>query len=150
NDAAFDGRALNSYLGAQGNETLSVVFREASPNSIFFNASVNAMSAYPDTFGISSILAEDLDFRDQPLAKHVERAQLIGTKYLVIFTYWMKDHIADQIGVKEVFNSGDWTIFELIGGSPPPVRALKFKPALVVSGFSLKQRRENEWSEPPK
>jgi hypothetical protein len=142
---AFDGRALNSYLGAQGNETLSVVFREASPNSIFFNAAVNAVSAYPDSFGISSVLSEDLDFRDQPLAKHLERARLLGTKYLVIFTYWMKNHIAAEKGVKEVFNSGDWTMFELAGERLPRARALQFKPALVVSDFSLKQRRENEY-----
>lgn len=145
NEAAFDGRALNSYLGAQGNETLGVVFREASPNSIFFNAAVNALSAYPDTFGISSVLAEDLDFRDQPLAKHLGRARLLGTKYLVMFTYWMKNHISDEKGVKEVFNSGDWTVFELTDERLPRVRALPFKPALVVSGFSLKQRRRNEY-----
>lgn len=145
NEAAFDGRALNSYLGAQGNETLSVVFREASPNSIFFNAAVNALSAYPDTFGISSVLAEDLDFRDQPLAKHLERARLLGTKYLVIFTSWMKQHLAEEKGVKPVFKSGDWTVFELTEERLARVRALQFKPALVLSNFSLKQRRQNEY-----
>lgn len=112
-EAAFEGRALNSYLGAQGNETVSVVFREASPNSIFFNAVANTLSAYPDNFGISSVLAEDLDFQNQPLAKHLERACLIGTRYLVIFTPWMKMHLAEENGIKRRFESGDWTIFEL-------------------------------------
>ena len=144
-EAAFNGRALNSYLGAQGNETLSVVFREASPNSIFFNAAVNGLSAYPDTFGISSVLAEDLDFRDQPLAKHLERARLIGTKYLVIFTPWMKGHIVEEKGIKAVFEAGDWTVFELVGEPLPHMRVLQYKPALVVSNFSLKQRKQNEY-----
>jgi hypothetical protein len=90
-------------------------------------------------------LAEDLDFRDQPLVKHLERARLLGAKYLVIFTPWMKTHLAEEKDIKVAFNCGDWTVFELQGGGLPAVRALPFKPALVVSGFSLKQRRENDY-----
>jgi len=30
-DAAHDGRAINAYLGAQGNEVLSLFFREGAP-----------------------------------------------------------------------------------------------------------------------
>jgi hypothetical protein len=52
-------------------------------------------------------LAEDLDFRDQPLVKHLERARLLGAKYLVIFTPWMKTHLAEEKDIKVAFNCGD-------------------------------------------
>lgn len=82
-DASFDARALNSYLGAQGNETLAAVFHEASPNSLFMLPAVDALSSYPDSFGISSTLADDLDFSTQPLSKHIECTRLLGVKYIV-------------------------------------------------------------------
>jgi len=50
-EASFDARAINSYLGSQGNETISGVFHEASPNALFTLPVVNAFSYYPDSFG---------------------------------------------------------------------------------------------------
>src|SRR5262245_61943489 len=144
-DAAEDGRALDSYLGAQGNEALSVVFREASPNSIFFNAVVNTFSAYPDSFGISSVLMDDFDFVAQPLGRHLARARFIGVKYLVIFTPSIKERLAREHALKEAYDLNEWTIFELKGDSIPAARPLAFKPSLLVSNFSLKSRRSNEY-----
>lgn len=68
--AQFDGRALNSHLGTQGNEAVSVVFREASPNAVFFNPLVNVYSASPDSFGFSSVLA------DIPLQREPQQGRL--------------------------------------------------------------------------
>ncbi|MBI3653598.1 MAG: hypothetical protein HY231_21415 [Acidobacteria bacterium] len=144
--AALDGRGLNSYLGAQGNEAVSVVFREASPNAIFFNPLVNTLSAFPDSFGISSMLADDLDFVEQPLARHLERARLVGVRYVVIVSPNVKIRLAREPGVKVVFDSqGGWSIFEIASESIPQVRPLKYRPALVVSNFSLKLRQRNEY-----
>jgi hypothetical protein len=142
--AALDGRALNSYLGAQGNETASVVFREASPNALFLNPLVTAFSAFPDNFGVSSVLADDLDFIQQPLERHLERARFMGVRYLVIVSPEVKSRLAREPGVGQRQELGPWTVFELTGEQIPKVRALAYRPALVVSNFTLKERRRNE------
>ena len=149
---ALDSRALNSYLGLQGNEALSLFFREASPNIIFFTSLANAFSAAPDNYGFSSILANDLDFIQQPLDRHLNRARLVGVKYLVIFTPQMKDRLSKEAEIEARHDFGAWTVFVLRGASAPRARKLDFRPALVVSKFSLKQRRSDEsdfvrWSE---
>ncbi|HEU0173998.1 MAG TPA: hypothetical protein VFV58_07020, partial [Blastocatellia bacterium] len=141
---ALDGRALNSYLGLQDNEALSLFFREASPNIIFFNSLANAFSAAPDNYGFSSILANDLDFIRQPLRQHLNRARLVGVKYLVIFTPQMKDRLSKETEIEARHDFGAWTVFALRGEPAPSVRKLDFRPALVVSKFSLKQRRSDE------
>ncbi|MGH9838259.1 MAG: hypothetical protein ACREEM_05700 [Blastocatellia bacterium] len=56
---SFDGRALNAYLGAQDIETLSTVLHEALPNASRTLPAVNAFSADPASFPISSALADD-------------------------------------------------------------------------------------------
>ena len=141
---ALDSRALNSYLGLQGNEALSLSFREASPNIIFFNSLVSAFSTAPDNYGFSSILVNDLDFLRQPLAQHLSRARLVGVKYLVIFTPQIKDHLSKEAEIEARHDFGAWTVFALRGEPAPRVRILAFRPALVVSKFSLKQRRSDE------
>jgi hypothetical protein len=123
-----------------------VVFREAAPNAIFFNPLVTAFSAYSDNFGISSVLADDLDFVEQPLARHLERARFVGVKYLVVVSPEIKNRLVHEPGVQVVHDSrSGWTIFELQSEPIPRVRVLKFRPALVVSDFSLKLRRRNEY-----
>jgi hypothetical protein len=143
-DVSFDARAINSMLGAQGNETLSTVFHEASPNALFTLPLINAFSQYPDSFGISSLLADDLDFSMQPLASHLERAQLLGVRYLVIRSPEMKTRIASESTIAARHDLGWWSIFELRGERLPRARILRYKPALVVSDFTLKERRSNE------
>jgi len=145
-DSSFDARALNSYLGAQGNETLVAVFHEASPNALFMLPAVNALSSYPDSFGVSSALADDLDFAAQPLAKHIERAALLGVKYLVMRTPTMKEKLATELRIGSRHDFGWWSVFELKGELPQPARILSYRPALVVSGLNFKLRRSNEWS----
>ncbi len=141
---ALDSRALNAYLGEQGNEALTVFHREVSPNAIFFNPLLNVFSPVADNYGISSLLVNDLDFAQQPLAQHLERARLVGVKYLVIFSPRMKDRLAKESGIGVRYDFGAWTVFELQGEPAPRIRALHFRPALVVSRFSLKHRRNNE------
>jgi hypothetical protein len=141
---AYDSRAINSYLGVQGNETLTVVFREATPSSLFMYPQVNALSYNPDNFGMSSTLADDLDFAQQPLSRHLERASFLGVRYLVIYTPKTKKRLEEEssyIGAKYEF--GTWTIFELKNPPPAQIRRLQFRPALLVSDFTVKLRRSD-------
>lgn len=142
----FDGRAMNAYLGAQGNQTLSCVFHEASPNALFFLPTTNALSATPDNFGISSVLADDLDFAEQPLTQHLRRARLLGVRYLVIFSSAVKGRLGlePEVGTRHDF--GDWSIFELKVEPQPPIRSLPFRPALVLGNFTLKERHRNDYN----
>lgn len=142
--AALSGRALTAYLGMQGNEAASVVFREASPNSIFMNPLTTAFSASPDSFGMSSALSDDLDFLEQPLSRHIARARFVGVKYFVVVSPWMKERLRGEASVRAAHEFGPWTIFET-EDPPPRARALRFKPALVVSDASFKLRRRNEF-----
>lgn len=144
--ARFDGRAINAYLAAQGNETLSVAYHEASVNSLFFLPVVNTLSGAPYHFGISSILGDDLDFMAQPVSKHLERARMIGARYLVIHTPQIKFRLAQEpvIGLRHDF--GVWSVFEMKESPPPTARVLPYRSALMVSDFTVKERRRNESS----
>jgi len=139
-----DSLALNAYLGAQGNQTISVVYREASPNSSFFNAELNAFSAYRENFGISSALLSDLDFINQPFAQHIKRLEFAGVRYLIIGTPQTKAALSRESEIVARHDIGDWTIFEL-RQSAPPIRTLQYRPALVVSDFTVKMRRRNQY-----
>lgn len=145
-DASFEARALNSYLGSQGNETLAAVFHEDSPSALFMLPAVNALSVYPDSFGVSSALADDLDFAAQPLSRHIERARLLGVKYVVSRTPSMKEKLAREASFAARRDFGWWSVFELKDEPPPAARVLANRPALVISPLSLKLRRSNEWS----
>jgi len=139
-----DGLALNAYLGAQGNEALSIVYREASPNSSFFNAELNTFSVYKENFGISSALLSDHDFITQPLAQHLKRLQFIGVRYVIIGTTEMKDRLSKEPDVVARHEVGDWSIFELRDAASA-VRTLEYRPALVVSDFTVKMRHRNQY-----
>ncbi|HEU4835100.1 MAG TPA: hypothetical protein VFS90_11815 [Pyrinomonadaceae bacterium] len=139
-----DSLALNAYLGAQGNETVSIVYREASPNSSFFNAELNAFSAYRENFGISSALLADLDFINQPFAQHIKRLQFMGVRYLVIGTTETKSYLSSEAEIVARHDIGDWTIFE-IRPIAATTRTLQYRPALVVSDFTVKLRRRNQY-----
>jgi len=145
-EASFDARAINSYLSSQGNETISGVFHEASPNALFTLSLVNAFSNYPDSFGVSSVLADDLDFAAQPLSEQIKRAQFLGVKYLVIRTPAMKERVSKEITSATRHDIGWWAVFELPGPPAPRIQVLPYKPALVLSAFTVKARRRNEMS----
>jgi len=139
-----DSLALNAYLGAQGNQTISIVYREASPNSSFFNAELNAFSVYRENFGISSALLSDLDFINQPFAQHLKRLEFAGVRYLIIGTPETKAELSRESEIVARHDIGDWTIFE-IQPSAAPIRTLQYRPALVVSDFTVKMRRRNQY-----
>jgi hypothetical protein len=143
--SALDVRALNSYLGTQGNEAVTVVFREASPNSMFFNPLVGALSVFSDIFGMASVLADDIDFAEQPVARHLERALSIGVKYIVVASPRMKELISRERLITARHDFGPWSIFELEGEPLPRAQALPYRPALVISSLSFKQRRRNQY-----
>jgi len=140
-----DCLALNAYLGAQGNQTISIVYREASPNSSFFNAELNAFSPYRENFGISSALLSDIDFINQPLAQHIKRLQFIGVRYLIIGSAQMKERLRHEPDIVAAHDIDDWTIFELERAITSPVRTLAYRPALLVSDFTVKMRRKNQY-----
>jgi len=145
NETAHDGRAISSYLGAQGNESLSLFFREAGPNVIFFNSLVRSLSVYGDATNISSVLIDDQDFAAQPVSDHLEQASFIGVRHLVMRSPWAKDRLARESAIKGRHDFGQWSVYEL-GGEPfRHVQPLSYKPALVLSGLSFKQRRRNEY-----
>jgi hypothetical protein len=139
-----DGPALNAYLGAQGNETLGVVYREASPNSLFFNPLAGAVSTGKDSFGISSVLADDLDFAAQPLARQLERARWLGVRYIVAESDELKDKLAREPTVLARQDFERWSVFGIGGGAAPRALSLDYRPALVVSDFSVKSRRRGD------
>ena len=141
---AYDARALNSYLGVQGNEVLVVVFREASASSVVMYPQVNALSYNSDSFGISSVLADDFDFFEQPLARHLERARLLGMKYFIVQTASLKDRLAKEPAVGARHDFENWSIFELKDPPPPKVQVLPYRPALFVTDFTLKGRFSNQ------
>ncbi|HYY92963.1 MAG TPA: hypothetical protein VE713_00500 [Pyrinomonadaceae bacterium] len=145
NSLHADSPALNAYLGAQGNETLGVVYREASPNSVFFNALTNAVSTGKDSFGISSVLADDLDFAAQPLARHLERARWLGVRYVVAESDELKGKLAREPSVVARHDFDGWSVFEIGGGFAARARVLGYRPALVVSDFSVKGRRRGDF-----
>ncbi len=144
--ARFDGRAINAYLAAQGNEALSIAYHEASVNSLFFLPVVNTLSSAPYHFGISSVLGDDLDFIRQPISKHLERARMVGTRYIVIHTPQIKARLAQEPAIGSWQDFGAWTVFELKESPPPRARVLPYRPALVVSDFTVKERRRNDSS----
>jgi hypothetical protein len=143
-DSAHDARAINAYLGAQGNEVLSLFFREAAPNVIFLNPLADSLSLSTDTYGISSTLTDDTEFAKQPLEQHLAQARLFGTKYLVMHSEQMKSKLA---AINDIVRHdfGRWTVFDLGAGSQPVASGLSNKPALVVANFSLKERRQNDY-----
>ncbi len=143
-EAGYDSRALSAYLGLQGNESLGIIFRESSPNVLFVNPQLNAFSAHADNHGISSVLADDQDFVAQPLAAHLARARQLGAKYLVIATAAMKDRLRSEDEVGGSYDLGAWSVFALRHEPAAPVRALVYRPALVVSAFTLKGRQRAE------
>ncbi|HEX8072618.1 MAG TPA: hypothetical protein VF546_21900 [Pyrinomonadaceae bacterium] len=143
-EAGYDSRALSAYLGLQGNESLGIIFREASPAVLFVNPQTAAFSARPDNHGISSVLADDLDYAAQPTPTHLARARLLGAKYLVVATPTTKERLLQEPEIAGRFDAGAWSVFELRADPTPPVRALAYRPALVVSSFSVKARRQEE------
>ncbi len=143
-ETAFDGRAINAYLGLQGNETLAFVFREASPSVIFIDPLVSAFSVQSDTFGVSSTLIGDNDFAHQPVAAHLDRARFMGVRYLVINSAIMKNRLDREQGIVGKHDFGRWSIYEL-ANHVPDVRPLAFKPALLVTSVSVKARRETDY-----
>lgn len=150
-ESSLDARAINSYLGAQGNEAVSLFFREAAPNVLFFNPLVNALSTQPDAFGISSVLVDDRDFAEQPLSHHLERARFVGVRYLVMTTPVMKNRLANETIVEARHHLGAWSVFDIGGGGDhqeeqvTPARPLAYRPALVIGDFSFKMRRREEY-----
>lgn len=143
-EAAHESRAINNYLGGQGNEVLTLFFREVSPSVIFASPLVNTFSVQADPFGISSMLADDKDFAGQAVADHLAQARLMGVRYLVIRSPWSRNRLEGQADVAARHDFGLWSVYELAGGPAPRVQNLTHKPALVVSGLNLKGRRQND------
>jgi len=144
--AAFEARAINAYLVSNGNETISAVYHEASPHSLFSLPVTNSFSDYNDSFGISSILSDDESFYRQSSEDHIARAKLLGTKYLVIRTPERKKEFERTRGLTLQKKIGFWSIFSIDGPPRVATKLLEHKPALVFSDFTLKARHRNDSS----
>lgn len=144
-ETAHDGRAINNYLGAQGNEVISLFFREISPSVVFFSPLANTFSVQADPFGVSSVLADDKSFAIQPPAEHLRQLQLIGVRYLVIRSPWARQRLAGQARITAAHEFGMWTIHELGDKPVERARVLNYRPALMVSELNLKGRRQNDY-----
>jgi len=107
---------------------------------------VNAFSNYPDSFGVSSMLADDLDFAAQPLSEQIKRAQFLGVKYLVVRTPAMKERVSKEIPLAIRHDIGWWAVFELPGTPVSRIQVLAYRPGLVLSSFTVKARRRNDLS----
>jgi len=141
---AYDGAAMTAYLGSQGNETLTGLFREAAATSLFANPQDNALSVDSDLFGISSALGADLDFASQPLTQHLRRCRELGVRYLVAWSDRIKNALAQNSGVKLCFQREGWSLYAISDAPLPLGEVLRYLPTLVVSPFTLKQRRSEE------
>ena len=142
----LDGRAMSSFLGAQGNEALSIVFREASPHSLFFNPLVNSWSAAPDNFGLSSMLAADIDYANVSPELHLQRLRRLGVKYVIAASPDVKERFGAEATVERHDGLGHWTVFELRGPAAPRVESLPFRPALYVGRLSFKLRYSAQYT----
>ncbi len=140
-----DSRALNAYLGMQGNETAAIVFHEASPSSVFFTPLVNALSASVDSFGISATLANDLDFYNQSPERHLRSAAEVGVRYIACMTPWLRRRFRQQANLIE-HDLGRWSVFELRDAVATEVETLRYLPALVVSSTDFKERKSGSYS----
>ena len=112
-DSMYDARAMNGYLGAQGQHSLLGVYREATPDSLFLYPQVGALSTWSDNYGISATLAEDVDFLRQPLATHLARLQSLGVRFFVTDDPEMKKRLHAEPTVTRAQSTGAWTIFVL-------------------------------------
>lgn len=142
----LDSKAINSYLGLQGNKTLSVVFRESSPNSLFFNPLISAFSSSPDNFGISSTLADDIDFSEQSFDQHIRQANFAQVKYFVVTSPQIKKKMLQQNDLRLIQDSQYWSIFENQLKPHPSIEVLKNKPALVLTDHTFKLREKDEYT----
>lgn len=143
--AGHEGRAINNFLPMQGNEVLTLFFREASPSIVFFSPIVDRFSVQADPSGISSILSDDIDFANQPVELHLQQARLIGVRYLVIRSPWARRLLQGRSSIKYRRDFGMWSVYALDAEPKREVRPLTYKPALVVSTLNLKGRRHNDW-----
>lgn len=139
----YDARALDAYLAMQGNEVLTSIFHEASPESVFFGPVVNALSGSSDSFGISSALSSDMDFFNQSPEQHIAQAASFGVRYIVCITPFIKRRFRQE-GLTE-YPLGQWSAFELANVAPK-AEILRFLPALVVSPIDFKLRNSNQYS----
>lgn len=134
----YEARSVSSYLGAQGNEVATSVFREASPSSLFYIPLQNAFSGVPAAFGISSSLANDTDFLEESWSAKLAQAKELGVRYAVVPSSEAPP-FADLVAKTE-----HWNVFDL-GPAQPQTVALPYLPALVVGTGSVKERRSGDF-----
>lgn len=140
----YDARAMNAYLGAQGEQSVLGVYREATPDAIFLYPEVGSLSVVSDNYGISATLAEDVDFLGQPMSTQVARLRSLGVRFFLTDDPRMKKRIEAEPGITESESIGPWSIF-VLGAAPTAVaEALPYYPALFIGDFSTKLRTNTQ------
>ena len=144
---ALDSRALSAYLGMQGNDSPSFVYREAPISSEFLYPIEGMFSAGRDTYALSSILTDDVAFYRQSPLMHLGQAGVYRVRYFVLETDSAKSRMARL--APERFNRYDfgvWSVFELKSQDMPATEPLPMKPILVLTSFSAKLTRQSDFN----
>ena len=144
---ALDGRALSAYLGMQGNKSASFESRESPLSSPLLYPLAGAFSAGKDTWGLSSMLADDAGFLQEDLETHLRQAREYGIRYLVLVTNAAKARLAKLPADRAVRHDfGVWSVFELAGPPRGEAETMAAKPVLVLTSFSTKLTRRSDYN----
>jgi len=131
--------ALNALLGENGIDTTYVVFRESSIGSIFMTPLRNSLSKETEIWGIDSLLAKNFSFLNQPIENHLQRAQFMGIKYLLITSDEMVESLdgLPNVHLEKVF--GTWKLYQLTN-DVNYAQILRYKPNLYMGNSTFKKR----------
>jgi hypothetical protein len=144
---ALDSRALSAYLGMQGNESASFVFRESPISSLLLSPLAGTVSAGRDTFELSSMLADDADFLRQNLDTHLRQADEYRARYFVVVSNAAKARLARMAAERYVRHDfGVWTVFEMTAAPRPEAVPMATKPVLVLTSFTAKLARQSDYN----
>ena len=144
---ALDARALSAYLGMQGNDSPSFVYREAPISSEFLYPIAGVFSSGRDAYALSSILAEDAAFFRQDPRVHLGQAGIYRVRYFVLETEPAKTRMARL--APERFNRYDfgvWSVFELKSQDLAAAEPMPMKPVLVLTMFTAKAARQSDFN----
>ena len=74
---------IDSGLGSEAVPVNTFAIRESSANDTFLTALRNSLSYMPEIWGMTSYIANDPSFLDQPLSIKIRRIAFFGTKFIV-------------------------------------------------------------------
>ena len=137
-------RGLYAELGREGGFGNFSVFIEPSISSIFMPTVQNSFSRSTYAHAIHSSLYLSSDYLRRPLDERIDKAIMMGVKFLVVQSPYIYDSFADSNRLREIANFGIWKVFEITDDVPlsflPPQ-----EPTLVFSSLSFKKRTDDPY-----